>query len=108
MIRCLIVDDEPLARELIASYVEQIPELCCVASCASAVEAFGALHQHEVDVMFLDIEMPGLSGLQFIRSLKNTPQVIFTTAYTEFAVAAFEVEALDYLVKPVTMERFLK
>lgn len=108
MINCIVVDDEPLARELMVSYIDQVPELACTGTYASAIEAFAALHTHAVDVIFLDIEMPGITGLSFVRSLKKSPKVIFTTAYTEYAVDAFEIEATDYLVKPVTFERFLK
>jgi DNA-binding LytR/AlgR family response regulator len=104
----MIVDDEPLASQLIASYVQDIPDIHCVGIYTTALDAFAALHTEMVDVIFLDIEMPGINGLSFIRSLKYSPRVIFITAYSEYAVAAFEVEALDYLVKPVTFERFLK
>lgn len=108
MINCLIVDDEPLARQLLEGYISQLPGLHCLAACQSAVEAFGMLHEHKVDVMFLDIQMPGITGVNFMRSLKNAPKVIFTTAYSEYAVDAFELEAVDYLLKPITFERFLK
>lgn len=108
MINCIVVDDEPLARELMVSYIEQVPELTCTGQFGSAIEAFAALHAQPVDVILLDIDMPGINGLSFIRSLKKSPRVIFTTAYTEYAVEAFELEATDYLVKPVTFERFLK
>lgn len=108
VIRCLIIDDEPLARQLLESYVQQVPSLQLVQSCTSAIEAFQVLHQQEVDLLFLDIQMPGINGLSFLKSLKQPPQVIFTTAYTEHAVEAFELEALDYLLKPITFERFIK
>lgn len=108
MINCIVVDDEPLARQLLEGYISQVPGFTCVASCQSAVEAFGVLHQHTVDLIFLDIQMPGITGVNFLRSLKNAPKVIFTTAYTEYAVDAFELEAVDYLLKPVTFERFIK
>ena len=108
MINCIVVDDEPLARQLIISYIDQVPDMQCLGSYQSAVEAFAALHQHRIDVIFIDIEMPGITGLNFIRSLKTHPKVIFITAYTEYAVDAFEIEATDYLVKPVVFERFLK
>jgi len=108
MINCIIVDDEPLARQLIASYMDQIPELHLIGSCESASEAFTVLHSQPVDVMFLDIEMPGISGINFVKSLKSYPKTIFISAHTEFAVDAFEIEASDYLVKPVTFDRFLK
>lgn len=108
MINCIVVDDEPLARQLIASYIGQVAGMQCLGEYQSAVEAFAALHTHPVDVVFIDIEMPGINGLNFIRSLKKSPRVVFITAYAEYAVDAFEIEAVDYLVKPVTIERFLK
>lgn len=108
MINCIVVDDEPLARQLIESYISQVPEMHCLGSYQTAIEAFAALHQHPIDVLFLDIEMPSISGLNFIKSMKTNTKVIFITAYTEYAVDAFEIEAVDYLVKPVTFERFLK
>lgn len=108
MIRCIIVDDEPLARELLVSYIDQLPNLTCIAVCAGAIQAFTVLHEQQVDLMFLDIQMPGISGLNFLKSIKNAPKVIFTTAYMEHAVEAFELEAVDYLLKPITPERFIK
>ncbi len=108
MINCIVVDDEPLARQLIASYIGEVPGMRCLGEYKGAVEAFAALHMHPVDVIFVDIEMPGINGLNFIRSLSKTPKVVFITAYTQHAVDAFEIDAVDYLVKPVTMERFLK
>jgi len=108
MINCIIVDDEPLARQLILSYIDQIPGMQCLGSYQSAGEALAALLEHRVDVIFIDIEMPGLNGLNFIKALKNHPKVIFITAYTDYAVDAFEIAATDYLVKPVTFERFVK
>lgn len=108
MTRCIIVDDEPLARGLLAGYIEQLPNLSCVAVCQSALQAFSVLHEQEVDLMFLDIQMPGITGLNFLKSIKNPPKVIFTTAYMEHAVEAFELEAVDYLLKPITLERFIK
>ncbi len=108
MINCIVVDDEPLARQLIISYVDQIPDMQCTGNYDNAVDAFAALHSQQVDVIFIDIEMPGITGLNFVRSLKVQPKVIFITAYTEYAVDAFELEAADYLVKPVIFERFLK
>ena len=108
VIRCLIIDDEPLARQLLESYVQQVKALQLVQSCSTAIEAFEVLHQQDVDLMFLDIQMPGITGLNFLKSLKQPPKVIFTTAYMEHAVEAFELEAVDYLLKPVTFERFIK
>jgi DNA-binding LytR/AlgR family response regulator len=108
MIRCIIVDDEPLARELLVSYLDQLPNFSCVAVCPSALQAFSVLHEQQVDLMFLDIQMPGITGLNFLKSIKNAPKVIFTTAYMVHAVDAFELEAIDYLLKPITLERFIK
>jgi DNA-binding LytR/AlgR family response regulator len=108
MIRCIIVDDEPLARQLLESYIAKLPGISCEATCSGATEAFSVLHQQQVDVIFLDIQMPGITGLNFLKSLRSYPKVIFTTAYPNYAVEAFELEAVDYLVKPITFERFAK
>ncbi|WP_158825835.1 LytR/AlgR family response regulator transcription factor [Mucilaginibacter lacusdianchii] len=108
MIRCLIVDDEPLARQVLAGYVTRMAELQLEATCSNALEAFEALGSRQIDLVFLDIKMPKLSGLDLWRSLNNPPAVIFTTAFSEYAVDGFELEALDYLVKPITFERFEK
>lgn len=105
----MIIDDEPLARQLIESHCQQMGNIEVVASCKTALDAFQVLHDGSViDLMFLDIQMPGITGLSFLKSLKEPPKVIFTTAYTDHAVEAFELEALDYLVKPITFERFFK
>ena len=106
-LRALIIDDEPMARELIENHCKSAG-IAVIASCKNAVDAFQILHEQEPDVMFLDIQMPGITGLNFLRSLKSPPKVIFTTAYQEHAVDAFELEAVDYLVKPITYERFMK
>lgn len=108
MTRCLIIDDEPLARQLMESHVRQVKSLQLVGTCETALEAFDRLHRGQVDLLFLDIQMPGITGLNFLKSLKHPPKVIFTTAYMEYAVEAFELEAVDYLVKPITFERFIK
>lgn len=108
MIRCIIVDDEPLARQLLESYTTQLPGISCVAVCQNATEAFAVLHLQPVDVIFLDIQMPGINGLNFIKSLSAHPKVIFTTAYPNYAVEAFELEAEDYLLKPIPFDRFVK
>lgn len=108
MIRCLIIDDEPLARQLMESHIRQVKNLQLVGTCETAIEAFEWLHREQVDLLFLDIQMPGITGLNFLRSLKSPPKVIFTTAYMEYAVDAFELEAVDYLLKPITFERFFK
>lgn len=107
-ISCLIVDDEPLARQLLTAYVQQVESLALAGCCETAVEAFAFLHRQPVDLLFLDINMPGIDGVSFLRSLKSPPKVIFTTAYSEHAVEAFELEAVDYLLKPITFDRFLK
>jgi DNA-binding LytR/AlgR family response regulator len=107
-INCLVIDDEPVARKGIAGYVEQTPFLSLIGTCKSAIEANELLHKKEVDLLFLDIQMPDLTGTEFIRSLENPPEVIFTTAYRDYAIEGFELNALDYLVKPISFQRFLK
>lgn len=108
MIRCILVDDEPLALEVLARLVSRSPKLELIAKCGNAIDAFRVLHDQQVDLMFLDIKMPGISGLDLVSSLKNPPAVIFTTAFAEHAVKGFELEAVDYLLKPITSERFEK
>lgn len=107
-IKCLVVDDEPVARKGIAGYVEQASFLELAGTCKSALEANDLLRQEEVDLLFMDIQMPGLTGTDFMRALSNPPAVIFTTAYREYAIDGFELNALDYLVKPISFQRFLK
>ena len=107
-ITCLVVDDEPVARKGIAGYVEQTPFLTLAGTCKGALEANDFLRQNPIDLLFLDIQMPDLTGTDFMRSLENPPAVIFTTAYREYAIDGFELNALDYLVKPISFQRFLK
>lgn len=107
-IKCLIVDDEPLAIDIIESYIEKIDRLEIVAKCNNAVKAFEILQQKSVDLVFLDIQMPKLTGIDFLKAIKNPPKIIFTTAYRDFAVEGFELDVLDYLVKPISFDRFLK
>jgi len=107
-IKTIIVDDEPLAVEIIQAYVEKIPELELVATCTNAIEANQILGKTKIDLMFLDIEMPVMRGTDFLKTLDESPKVIFTTAYPEFAVEGFELNALDYLLKPISFERFVK
>ena len=107
-LRCLLIDDEPPALKVLQSHIAQIDGLEVVGSCGNAVEAINVLHQKTVDVMFLDIKMPKVLGTQFLRSLSYPPKVIFVTAYRDYAVEGFELDAVDYLVKPVSFERFLK
>lgn len=108
MINCLIVDDEPLAQDILENYVKQKEDLCLIKKCSTAFEAFEILHQQKIDLMFLDVKMPGLTGVDFLRSLKNPPAVIFTTAFSEYAADSYDLEAIDYLVKPITIDRFNK
>lgn len=107
-IRCLIVDDEAPARALIRHHLGNLEGFEIMAECDTAAKAFSFLQQHPVDLAFIDIQMPGISGLELVRSLKVRPAIIFTTAFREYAAEAFEEEVLDYLVKPVTAERFMK
>jgi DNA-binding LytR/AlgR family response regulator len=108
MIKAIIVDDEPLALEVLETYISQIPEVQLIKKCENAFEANEALKSNEIDLMFLDIQMPQLSGIDFIKTLANPPSVIFTTAYPDYAVEGFELNAVDYLLKPISLERFLK
>lgn len=107
--KCLIIDDEPLAIEVIESYVERIASLEVAGTFRNAIKAFDYLQTGAtVDLIFLDIQMPKLTGIEFLKTLKNPPQVIFTTAYREYALEGFELEALDYLLKPISFDRFMK
>ncbi|RYE27568.1 MAG: response regulator transcription factor [Sphingobacteriaceae bacterium] len=106
--KCIIVDDEPLALQVLENFISRTPELQLVGKCTHAGDAFQLLHSRPVELMFLDIRMPGINGLDFVRSLKSPPAVIFTTAFAEHAVTGFELEAADYLLKPITYERFEK
>jgi DNA-binding LytR/AlgR family response regulator len=106
-VQCLIADDEPIAREIIANYCGNLPMLTIVASCDNALEAKAVMQQHHIDILFLDINMPVLDGISFLKTLKQPPQVIFTTAYREYALHAFDLAAVDYLLKPFSLERFI-
>jgi DNA-binding LytR/AlgR family response regulator len=107
-ITCMIVEDEPVSQELLKRYIDDYPSLELLAVCNNAIEANEQLRKLSPDLMFLDITMPKISGLEFYRSLSDPPYVIFTTAYPEYAVNGFEVNAVDYLVKPFPFDRFLK
>ena len=106
-ISCLIVDDEPIAREIVKNYCGHLPFLFVMASCGNALEAKSILQQQKIDLLFLDINMPLLDGIAFLKTLRNQPQVIFTTAYKEYAIDAFDLAACDYLLKPFSLERFI-
>jgi len=106
MIKCIVIDDEPLALKQVAKYAAQCPELELVASCQSAKEALEVLNNEHIDAMFTDINMPDLNGLDFVRSLETPPLVVFTTAYSEYAVEGFQVNAVDYLLKPFELTDF--
>lgn len=108
MMNCIALDDEPLALDIIEAYVKKHPELNLVARCNNAEEATEILKNHPIDLMFLDIQMPGINGLNFIRSLEQKPLFMFTTAYSEYAIDGFELDAIDYLLKPIAYDRFEK
>lgn len=108
MLRCLAVDDEPLALQLLTDYIRKVPFLDLVATAGDAFGAARVLQEKQVDLLFIDIQMPGLTGLQFIQSLAKRPMVIIITAYKKFAPEGFDLDVVDYLVKPVGMDRFLK
>jgi DNA-binding LytR/AlgR family response regulator len=108
MINCLIVDDEPIAREGMKEYINQVDYLYLVAECKSAAEAAGLLHKNKIDLVFLDIQMPGLTGIEFMKALAEPPLIIFTTAYPQYALEGFELDVIDYLLKPISFARFLK
>jgi two-component system LytT family response regulator len=108
MIRCIAIDDEPLALKQIASYIEKTPFLSLIGQFESALQAIAFMQEEEVELMFVDINMPDLSGMDFVKSLNNPPGVIFTTAYSEYAIDGFRVDAIDYLLKPIGYADFLK
>jgi len=105
---CIVVDDEPLAIEVLENYIQRIPSLTLLKKCKSAIEAFEYLQDHKVDLIFLDIQMPELNGIDFVKSLQNKPEIIFTTAYQDYAIEGFNLDVVDYLLKPISFDRFLK
>jgi DNA-binding LytR/AlgR family response regulator len=106
--RCIIIDDEPLARELIRGHVLKLENFEIVDECGNAMQAMEILRSNTIDLMFLDIKMPQISGIEFLKTLKNPPKVIITTAFSQYAIEGFELDVVDYLMKPVTFERFFK
>jgi len=106
--KVIIVDDEPLAREILESHLESLEQFELVASCQNAIEANDVLQQQDIDLMFLDIQMPKITGLDFLKSLSNPPEVIMTTAYAEYAVEGFDLNVVDYLMKPISLERLMQ
>jgi DNA-binding LytR/AlgR family response regulator len=108
IISCIIVDDEPIAREILENHLQKIDAIQIVASCKNAVEAFNAINSNTVDLLFLDINMPEISGLSFAKSINKNIKVIFTTAYREYAIDGFNLQAVDYLLKPISFDRLLQ
>jgi DNA-binding LytR/AlgR family response regulator len=106
--RCLIVDDEPLARELIRGHIQKLENFEIIGECDNAMKAMDVLRNHSVDLMFLDIKMPQMTGIDFLKTLKRPPKVIITTAFSQYALDGFELDVVDYLMKPITFERFFK
>ncbi len=106
--RCLIIEDEPLAAEVISDYIAELPFLELVEVCHSATQGLAALQKNQIDLIFLDLHLPGIKGFDFIRTLRNPPQVIVTTAYHEYALEGYSLDIIDYLLKPVDFPRFLK
>jgi len=107
-IRCIAIDDEPLAVKKIAGYIQKVPFLELVAECRNASEAMSILDKKDIQLLFIDINMPDISGMEFVKSLANKPFIVFTTAYSEYALEGFQVDATDYLLKPITFSNFLK
>jgi two-component system, LytTR family, response regulator len=108
MIRCVVIDDEPLARQLLSDFIKKVPELQLEGSFSSALKALEKVRKRQVDVLFLDIQMPDITGIEFLKTLEHKPLVVFTTAFAEHALQGFELDVADYLLKPFDFNRFLK
>lgn len=108
MINAMIVDDEPLAQDILESYIENLPNVNLVCKCSNAIEANEVLKSEEVDLIFLDIQMPQITGIDFVKSLANPPVIVFTTAFSDYAVEGFALSATDYLLKPISIDRFMQ
>lgn len=106
--KCLIVDDEPIARQILEQHIEKVEALTLIGKCSNAIDAMNLLHKQEVGLMFLDIKMPSMTGLELLKSLQKPPKVILTTAFSEFGVESYEYGVIDYLLKPISFDRFLK
>jgi len=106
--KCIVVDDEPLARKVLKKYIDKVPSLELVKQCGNAMEAAACLHEFSIDLMFLDMKMPEMMGMDFIKTLSAPPKIIVTTAYSEYALEGYEHAVIDYLLKPISFERFLK
>lgn len=108
VLKCIIADDEPIARQILENYIQEIPNLELTASCKNAFEVMGVLQEKHIDILFLDINMPKLSGLSLLKTMQQRPNVIITTAYAEYALEGFELSVIDYLLKPFSLERFIQ
>jgi two-component system, LytTR family, response regulator len=107
-LKCVIVEDEPLARNLMTDYVSKVPYLTLIEACSNPLKALEVLRVHQIDLLFLDIQMPEITGINFLKTLQKKPLVILTTAYSEYAIESYELDVVDYLLKPITFDRFLK
>jgi len=107
-IKCIIIDDEPIARQYLSDYVARMPQLELLADFGRAVDAYGLIESGDAELVFLDIQMPGLTGIEFIRTLQKKPAIVLTTAYSEYALEGYEMDVVDYLLKPISFERFAR
>ncbi len=108
ILKCLIIDDEPPAREIIHRYINELPMLECAGECGNALQSISFLQQNDIDLIFLDIKMPQINGNEFLKTIKNPPPVIFTTAHIDYAIEGYELDVIDYLLKPIKFDRFVK